>query len=764
LKKWMIPSNTVLAAHGWVSFDEQTGFHNPTNIGFGLSKDGEQVFLSYLPGTAADRVVDAVSFKAQENGWSLGRYPDGGAFWYALRPPTRDAANSAPLSHVIISELMYHPPDLAGTNDNALDEFIELFNPTDNAVPLYNTNGGFRLDGGVSFHFAANTVLQGSGYLLLVNFDPVTNAAQLVAFKNLYGLTDPVLTIVGPYAGKLANSSDRVALEAPLAADGVPGAVSWSIVDEVIYADHAPWPCGSDGTGNSLQRIATLPHGCDPENWIAEPPTAGRGRVAQGAGRPTIVAQPQDRIVPTNGNASFSVSVCGVPPFSYQWQFNGVDLEGATNATLVLNNVQLSRAGNYTVTVTNPGGSTTSDTATLIVQFPPFITAPPQSQAVVAYSMASFSVSAGGTAPLSYQWRFNGVPLPSATNATLVLTNVQPAQQGDYSVQVFNSAGAVLSSDAFLTVNVPATITSQPTNRIVGGGSNALFSVTAVGTAPLQYQWRFNGTALTDATNATLLITNAQLTNSGGYQAVVLNPFGTATSQVATLTVLVRPIITQQPQSLTVLQGVNATFTVAAIGTTPISFRWRKNNLTFTNALIVTTPTNSSLTITNAQPSDSATFNVAITNLAGQASGLSSNAALTVLADFDHDGLPDDWERAYGFQTNNPADALLDADFDTSSNLDEYRAGTDPTNRLSYLKIETISADFATSNVCRLTFLAVSNRTYAVQSRESLFSGIWERVADVSAAPTNRVVEVLDIPPAGASRRYYRLLIPPVAP
>src|SRR6185503_17216795 len=61
LMKWAIPSNTIIPALGFVSFDEVTGFHNPTNIGFGLNKGGEQVFLSYLPGNAQDRIVDAVS-------------------------------------------------------------------------------------------------------------------------------------------------------------------------------------------------------------------------------------------------------------------------------------------------------------------------------------------------------------------------------------------------------------------------------------------------------------------------------------------------------------------------------------------------------------------------------------------------------------------------------------------------------------------------------------------------------------------------------
>jgi hypothetical protein len=66
LKKWAIPSTIVFGYKG-VSFDEISGFHSPYPAGFGLDKDGEEVVLSYLPGTSADRIVDCIRFKGQEN-------------------------------------------------------------------------------------------------------------------------------------------------------------------------------------------------------------------------------------------------------------------------------------------------------------------------------------------------------------------------------------------------------------------------------------------------------------------------------------------------------------------------------------------------------------------------------------------------------------------------------------------------------------------------------------------------------------------------
>ncbi|MDR3413534.1 MAG: immunoglobulin domain-containing protein, partial [Formivibrio sp.] len=169
---------------------------------------------------------------------------------------------------------------------------------------------------------------------------------------------------------------------------------------------------------------------------------------------------------------------------------------------------------------------------------PPVITTQPTNQAVAVGGTAVFVVTASGTPPLFYQWSFNGTNVVNGTNATLTMTSVQINQSGNYSVLVTNLYGLTNSGTAVLTVyGVPPVITTQPTNQTVFVGSTVVFNVTASGTAPLFYQWSFNGTNIVNGTNATLTLTNVQFTNAGNYSVLVANLYGSTNSAIAVLTV-----------------------------------------------------------------------------------------------------------------------------------------------------------------------------------------------------------------------------------
>jgi len=214
-------------------------------------------------------------------------------------------------------------------------------------------------------------------------------------------------------------------------------------------------------------------------------------------------------------------------------------------------------AGSYTLTPSNPGYSfspssqnVTIGTSSVIgVNFTatasnmaPTITTQPASQTVTAGQTATFVVVASGTAPLSYQWQKNGANISGATSSGYTTPATTASDNGaNFDVVVSNSAGTVTSAPATLTVNpapVAPTITTQPTSQTVTAGQAATFSVTANGTAPLAYQWRQNGTAISGATAAGYTTPATTTANTGEqFTVVVSNSAGSVTSSAATLTV-----------------------------------------------------------------------------------------------------------------------------------------------------------------------------------------------------------------------------------
>jgi len=200
-------------------------------------------------------------------------------------------------------------------------------------------------------------------------------------------------------------------------------------------------------------------------------------------------------------------------------------------------------------------------------------------------------------------------------NGNFILTN--PIQAGAseryFRLKIPTSAGPV----------APAILT-PPASLTVTQGNNAPFSVIADGTAPLAYQWFFNtNTALSWATGATISVTNAQTTNAGAYTVRISNFVGSVTSAVATLTVLVPPGLTTQPQSQTVLVGSNTAFNVTAAGTAPLGYQWYFN----TNTALASA-TNASYAINAATTNQAGAYSVVVTNSIGAVT--SSIVTLTV--------------------------------------------------------------------------------------------------------------------------------------
>lgn len=260
-----------------------------------------------------------------------------------------------------------------------------------------------------------------------------------------------------------------------------------------------------------------------------------------GGSPPLITGPPNNQTVQAGASVSFTVIATGSTPLSYRWKFNGAAISTASTSSLQLTAVKTTDSGTYQVTVTNAAGSA-SASATLTVNpasTPPSISAPPQSLTVSNGAIASFSVTASGTAPLRYQWLKGALNLASATNATYTIAAVSTNDAGSYSVVVTNSAGSITSSVANLTVLLSPSILSSPQSLTVTNGATASFAVVAAGSPPIAYQWKFNGADLVDATSSSLAITNVQLSNQGDYSVVVSNAVGALTSLAAHLTVQV---------------------------------------------------------------------------------------------------------------------------------------------------------------------------------------------------------------------------------
>lgn len=138
----------------------------------------------------------------------------------------------------------------------------------------------------------------------------------------------------------------------------------------------------------------------------------------------------------------------------------------------------------------------------------------------------------------SYRWLRNGVPVAGATNAWLVLLNVQADAAAEYSVEI-RSGGRVARSLAAPLVVVPAapTITMNPVSQLALLGTEAVFFGGAKGTEPIAFEWQFNGQSLPGANESVLWLSSVGHAQSGEYRAVAANALGRATSHVATLTV-----------------------------------------------------------------------------------------------------------------------------------------------------------------------------------------------------------------------------------
>ncbi len=240
---------------------------------------------------------------------------------------------------------------------------------------------------------------------------------------------------------------------------------------------------------------------------------------------PTIQTQPRSVTVTAGGTATFSVTATGTAPLAYQWKRNGVNIAGATSATLTLVNVTEAQAGTYTVVVSNAAGSVTSVAVNLTVL--PAETLP---RLAVARIEAGKQVEINFPTALGKKYVvLRSVDLSSwaelaefqGTGAPLTLKEtVAVPGRGFYRLRVEEAAAA-------------PQIVVPPSSLSVPKGGTVNLTVQATGAQPLQYQWRKDGVDLVGKTAATLTLNSIQPAHAGYYTVVVSNAFGSVESQPA---------------------------------------------------------------------------------------------------------------------------------------------------------------------------------------------------------------------------------------
>ncbi len=343
---------------------------------------------------------------------------------------------------------------------------------------------------------------------------------------------------------------------------------------------------------------------------------------------PVIATQPASAFGLLGGSASFSVSATGVG-LTYQWRRAATAISGATSNSLSISGLTAGDFTTYDVIVTNPGGSVTSQTATLTAATPPTIVTQPTGQPTSLGGTATFSVTASGAPAPAYRWlraasgtsTFVALSTTSTYSGvftkTLTVTGATLAMSGDRFLCVVGNGyfADVTSNAATLTVSAAPVFTSNSSTTFIAGISNS-FIIQATGTPAPQF------TAVDLPTWAALNPTTGVLsgtppsTTGSPFSILITAANGTLpnASQLFSLNVqstVGAPTITTQPFNRSVGIGASVTFSVVAAGADPLTYQWRKDGVAITSA------TQASFTIAPTALTDAGRYTVVVSNPAG---------------------------------------------------------------------------------------------------------------------------------------------------
>lgn len=284
LKKYKIASDTTIPANGYLVFTSVANFRNAldpgSNVQFGLSEHGEDVFLSSGNGTVLTGGYSVgENFGSAKNNVTFGRYTKGAPTFNTdfvqMTSQTRGTANPATpyVPDVVITEIMYNAQSI----QDLLGEYIELYNRSGSTVNLYDTanpSNTWKFTKGIDYTFPTGVSLTAGQRILISRANPA-------AFKTANSVSG--VTVYGPYENdtELANDGEKLELSMPTDPDPGTGFISYIRVEQVNYSDgihplgNDPWPTSPDARGDSLHRTSVSSYSNDVSNWNAASPTPG---------------------------------------------------------------------------------------------------------------------------------------------------------------------------------------------------------------------------------------------------------------------------------------------------------------------------------------------------------------------------------------------------------------------------------------------------------------------------------------------------------
>lgn len=338
------------------------------------------------------------------------------------------------------------------------------------------------------------------------------------------------------------------------------------------------------------------------------------------------------RITPTQQESDLGASAAIVLTArgqvnSYRWQrrrdgsttwLSSAQNASAATAALHLPNLSATDDAEYRAIICNSGGCATSAWSRVVVRIPPSITSQPASTKAMPGNSVVFSVTAAGTSPLTYQWQHRDLSgnvrnLSGATSSNLTLSGVTfGPRAGAYRVLVMNPANpaGVISQWAPLTVG-PQFIGLAPTQPSVTEGDSVSVTASALGTAPLVYNWHHDGQLWQSGFSPTLSLGTTREQDDGSWRLDVTNLAGKV-SQTFTLEIIPPPTppnFIVSPASVALTEGETLTLNSRTLGTRPISYHWFHNG----NPAGSGTP----LQITNVGPEHAGQWQVRATNSLG---------------------------------------------------------------------------------------------------------------------------------------------------